>query len=371
MSILSGEEPLIDRLIRAYNRASTPVPGLEAATGGGPFPGIPTPTTSGTQLGSPAAASIPIATPRIGVQSPIGDTPPIPQTAGPAPPSLRSVGPGPLDVPPPTTPTPIMDRPTYDYAGNGLPYTDPTTVGPDPREDLSSEAGLAWLAKVRPNMLNTPAGPAMATIDTLRGGEPGLAAFYSPDQRAEQQAKGMNLVGSPFEWNAGNTAQLNATLAQRARAESDARYLMQKGIADIEVAKAATAGKLAMYDPQRMETERLLEAGRQNPMLWQMPEFKQKVGVPLGPADKLSLAQAAHPGLNVAEGLQQITGGYAPGTSRLAQMFDTSRFGMVPLSPAQKIQRALSTLPLNQAEEWRRVAEVMGLLNPVTGQKDR
>lgn len=366
MSILSGEEPLIDRLIRAYNRASTPIPGLEAATGGGPLPGIPTPTTSGTPLGSPAAPSIAPPPPRIGIQTSIGDTPPVPTSFGPAPTPAGSP-----DIPPPTNPTPLMDKPTYEYAGNGMPFTNPTTVGPDPREDLSSEAGLAWLAKVRPNMLNTPAGPAMATIDTLRGGQPGLAAFYSPEQGAAQRASGVNLVGSPFEWNAGNAGQLNAALALRAKAISDAEYLRQKGQADVAIANAAETGKLAMYDPQRMETERLLEAGKQNPLLWQNPEFKQKVGVPLTGPEKLSMTQAAHPGLDVAAGLEMMKRGYAPGTSLLGRMFDNSRFSLPTMTPGEKITKALATIPSNQAEEWRRVAEVMGLLNPVTGQKAR
>lgn len=352
MSILSGEEPLIDRLMRAYNKS------YETPTADAPVFGIP-------------SLALPQASPKIGVQASIVDTPPVPPTAGSPPPALRSVGPGSLDIPPPTSPAPIMDKPTYEYMGNGFPVTDPVTVGPDPRSDLSSEAGQAWLAKARPNILNTPAGPASMLVNTYHGGQQGLTAFYSPEQLAQQQARGINLIGHPFEWTAESTAQLNAALAQRARAESDARYLMQKGIADVEVAKAATAGKLAMYDPQRMQTEMLLEAGKQNPMLWQTPEFKQKVGVPLTAADKLSLAQAAHPGLNVAEGLQNITHGYAPGTSRLMQMLDASRFGMTPLSPAQKIQQALATMTPAQAEEWQRVAEVMGLINPVTGRKSR
>lgn len=360
MSILSGEEPLIDRLMRAYNRA------YEAPSADSPVFGIPSLAQPGATQGPLPALPYSVAPSRVGIQSPVGDTPPLPQTAGPAP----APG-GSLDLPAPTTPVPIMDKPTYEYAGNGMPFTNPTTVVPDPRSDLSSEAGLAWLAKVRPNLLGTPGGPAMATIDTLRGGEPGLAALYSPEQRVQQRAMGMNLVGNPFEWNANNTAQLNAAMAQRFKAASEAQYLQQKGQADIELAKAAEAGKLALYDPQRQETERLLEAGKQNPLLWQMPEFKQKVGVPLTAADKMSLAQSMHPGLNVAEGLKQLTEGYAPGTPRLSQLFDASRFGMAPLSPGAKVQMGLESMPANQAAEWRKVAELLGLIDASTGQPTR
>lgn len=369
MGILSGEEPLIDRLMREFNRP------YETPSGGASIFGIP---SSALPAATPVV-SAPAA--RIGVQTPVADTPPIPPTVGsppvgPLPAGLPLRGPsptfpGPFDLPPPTSPVPAMDKPTYEYAGNGLPFTDPVTVGPDPRSDLSSEAGLAWLAKVRPNLSNTPAGPATATIDTLRGGYPGMLAFYSPEQVAQQRATGLNLVGSPFEWNQGNTAQLNAALAQRFNAQANAEYLRRKGEADVAVAKAAEAGKLAMYDPQRQETERLLEAGRQNPMLWQTPEFKQKVGVPLTGPEKLAMAQAAYPGMDVAGGIRQLTEGYAPGTSGLARFFDASRFGMSPLTPGQKIQRALESMPSGDAAQWRRVAEILGLIDMASGQSTR
>lgn len=258
-----------------------------------------------------------------------------------------------------------------------MPFTDPVTTGPDPRRDLQSEAGLAWLAKVRPNLTNTPAGPAMATIDTLRGSRPGVVSFYSPEQTADQQRVGINLVGSgPFEWDAGNTAQLNAALAARGTAASQAQYLKEKGQAELEGARAATEGKLAMYDPSRMQAMMMLKAAEINPGLWAQPEFKQKIGVPLTSADKVAMLQGEHPGIQIASGLKQLEEGHVPGSSMFSRLFDprtydASRFGLPPLTPREKVERALSGMTSDRASEWRRVAEIMGLINPVTGTPSR
>lgn len=218
----------------------------------------------------------------------------------------------------------------------------------------------------------TPAGPASVGIRTLRGGRPGLAVSYSPEQTAAQQGAGINLVGTPFEWDASNVAQLDAALARRAQAMDLSQYHRDIGQASLGQARAAETGKLALYDPNRIEAEKLLEAGKQNPQLWMDPAFKQKVGVPLTLADKAAMLQQENPGVDIASGLNQLKVGQTPGSTFLSRLsepgaFSLEGFGKPPLSPRQKTERALSVMSPEQAALWRRVAEVMGLLNPVTG----
>ena len=196
----------------------------------------------------------------------------------------------------------------------------------------------------------------MRTQFNLTKGNPALAQLGASGESQSRLDFQQNLAEREFE--SQNQLRLAQADSYRRKADLD---------------QAQMAATTASADPDMRQTQILLEAGKQNPALWQNPEFKQKIGIPVTPAEKISLMQSQYPFLDVKPGLENIREGYAPDTSGYAKFFDTERFNLPPLSQQEAITRGLSRTRPNEAEQWRRIAEALGVVPPLTTivQQDR
>ena len=231
-----------------------------------------------------------------------------------------------------------------------------STMAPDQSSDVSLPAKRPLVIYHGPSLRNmevyNPTDALRAEFNLTKGSPalPQLGALGESQDRLDFQ---QNLAEREFE--SQNQLRLAQADSYRRKADLD---------------QAQIAATTASADPEMRQTQILLEAGKQNPALWQNPEFKQKIGIPVTTTDKIALLQSQNPFLDVRGGLTQLQQGEVPGSTFWSKFQEPSRwnpdFVGPDLSPPQRIERTLSLIKPDQAAQWRRIAEALGILPPLT-----